>query len=84
MRLSSFTSAQTVLPETNSQNQTGYGYASSLLRDVNSATLQPEFSKPLRNLYVGMFIRDEFRVTQRLTLNYGLRFENSAAFHFAI
>ena len=54
---------------------TGWGYASFLLGSVDTARLQAAFEKQLREWYTGMFVQDEWRVTPKLTLSYGLRYE---------
>lgn len=67
-----FVPAETGLP---GFSGTGYGYASFLLGQVDNGTLWAPFHKELRNFYTGMFIQDEWRVTPKLTVSYGLRYE---------
>jgi len=63
-------------PTTASQ-AAGYGYASFLLGIVGGAT---SFTSPVtaQELYYGAYFQDTFRVTPKLTLNYGLRYDYQA------
>jgi hypothetical protein len=56
------------------QNTTGAGYASFVLGEVNSATLSSfnQFNRSMQGGW-GFFAQDQWRVTPKLTLNYGLR-----------
>ncbi len=54
---------------------TGNAFASFLLGDVQSGSLSfPSIREP-RRPYVGFYLQDDLRMTSRLTLNLGLRFE---------
>lgn len=54
---------------------TGNSIASLLLGEVNAASIQVSEKIRSRSSYVGIFAQDDFRVTSRLTLNIGLRWE---------
>lgn len=53
----------------------GSGMADFLLGMTNSATLTTLLVGDLRNEYYGFFVQDSWKVTRKLTLNYGLRYE---------
>lgn len=54
---------------------TGNALASFLLGEVNAASLQISDLIQTRASYVALYAQDDWRVTNRLTLNYGLRWE---------
>ena len=58
-------------------NQVGFGFASFLLGEVNSASQRVPSDLYGRRNYVALFAQDDFRVTDRLTLNLGLRWETT-------
>src|SRR5262249_590083 len=69
-----FNGLETNLPGSFGGN-TGFGYASFLLGEVDTANVQAPQTRGLRSWYMGYYIQDEFRVSSKLTLNYGLRYE---------
>jgi len=69
-----FDNGQTGLPG-NFLSQTGFGYASFLLGDVAYVQILGPEDHGERSWAMGYFIQDEWRVTPRLTLNYGLRYD---------
>ncbi len=56
---------------------TGDGFASFLLGQVHSASMNFPFSTSTRRPYWGFYFQDDLRATNRLTLNLGLRYEIS-------
>ncbi|MEO8597430.1 MAG: TonB-dependent receptor [Candidatus Solibacter sp.] len=54
---------------------TGNALASFLLGEVNSASVQVSDKIPSRASYVALYAQDDWRVTDRLTVNAGLRWE---------
>jgi hypothetical protein len=53
----------------------GGGYASFLLGAVNSTTVNPAKDTQLRRITQGLYFQDTFKVTQKLTLEMGLRWD---------
>ncbi len=69
-----FTSSTTGLPGA-FLGQTGHGYATFLLGEVNNASIRaPEYNSN-RIFAYGLYVQDEFRVTRKLTFNVGLRWD---------
>lgn len=69
----SFNKLGTALPS--SPTTTGDGFASFLLGEVQSASLNFPSTAGLRRPYWGFFTQDDLKLTSTLTLNLGFRFE---------
>ena len=74
-----FGSAETGLPSTQGQalggGGVGFPYASFLMGRVNNATVNSPQDPQWRNQRWGLFLQDTWKVTRRLTLDYGLRWD---------
>lgn len=80
-----FSAAQTGLPSTNGQNlnggSVGFGYASFLLGLTSSASVSSPQDPQMRKQSWGVFVQDNWKVTRKLTLDYGLRWDWQQAPH---
>ncbi len=65
-----------------SRSNTGNGMADMLLGYVSGGTFGNNQGEDINNWYYGFFAQDDFKVTSRLTVNMGLRYEifNKATF----
>ena len=74
-----FTGAETANPWDNGNVnpffQTGFPYASFLLGKTNSMQYSALTDSRLGNHAIGLFIQDTWKVTRKLTLDYGLRYD---------
>ena len=76
-----FNARGTAIPnEAFSGNQTGYAFASYLLGIVDSASLSDPVGLGGRRIYNAFYFQDDFKVSSRLTLNLGLRWEYQPPF----
>ncbi|MPY86858.1 MAG: hypothetical protein GEU99_02955 [Luteitalea sp.] len=71
----SFSNHQTGAPLEPWANQVGFGFASFLLGAVESASQDVPIDLYGRRKYFALYAQDDFRVTDKLTLNLGLRWE---------
>jgi Carboxypeptidase regulatory-like domain len=62
-------------------SETGDDFVDFLLGAPSSYVQGQSFPSYGRNFYFGMFAQDSWRVTPRLTFNYGLRYDVSAPWH---
>lgn len=64
---------------------TGFGYADFLLGIPETTELAiPTPPRYLRSTSIGMYVQDQFKVSRKLTLNYGLRLELTAPFNHTL
>ena len=74
-----FSNAQTALPylqgQTLSGGNVGLPYASFLLGLVNTATISNPINPQGKKTSLGLFLQDEWKVTRKITLTYGLRWD---------
>ena len=62
-------------------NQVGFGFASFLLGDVQSATETTPFDLYGRRKAMDLFVQDRWKLTPKLTINWGLRWDATFRFH---
>jgi Carboxypeptidase regulatory-like domain/TonB dependent receptor len=67
--------AETTADPTNIQGSTGAAFATFLLGDVDSAFRRFVAENRLRNIYFAPYIQDDIKITQKLTVNAGLRWD---------
>ena len=74
-----FSPNETGDPSTNGQSLggggVGLGYASFLLGQVDSATIQPPQDLEWRNRRYGLYLQDSWKITRKLTIDYGIRWD---------
>jgi hypothetical protein len=75
----SFSNRTTADPS--SIGSTGNAFASFLLGDADSSYRRLTQENKLRNFYVGSYIQDDIKVTPKLTVNAGLRWDVMVPFH---
>jgi hypothetical protein len=76
-----FTNAQTGAPTQKWSNEVGFGFASFLLGGVSSAGQGTPYDLYGRRKSMSLFAEDSFRVGPRLTLNYGLNWNQTYPYH---
>ncbi|HEY7334430.1 MAG TPA: TonB-dependent receptor [Bryobacteraceae bacterium] len=76
-----FSANETGLPSTNGQNlsggSVGFPYASFLLGAVDTVNVTSPIIFRLAKQQWGMFVQDSWKITRKLTLDYGLRYDYS-------
>jgi hypothetical protein len=72
-----FSELGTALP--GQPTSTGNAFASFLLGEVNSGSLAFPARRAPRRPYFGFYVQDDLKLTSRLTLNFGFRFEVTQA-----
>ena len=76
----SFSAAQTGQPFQNvavNGANVGFGYASFLLGQVNSVGIANPVEPRLGKHQIGLFVQDSWKVTRKLTFDYGVRYDYS-------
>ena len=76
-----FSNNSTGAPSQPYAGQVGFGFASFLLGDVQSASASTPFDLYGRRKALSLFAQDDYRVTSRVTLNLGLRWDATLRFH---
>lgn len=71
----SFSNFTTGDPASFNDNNSGNGFASFLLGQVDSANRQFAAENKLRNLYIAPYLQDNIKLTPRFTLDVGLRWD---------
>jgi hypothetical protein len=76
-----FSPTQTGIPGRNWSHLTGFGFASFFLGETESGSKNVPFDLYGRRKYVALFVQDDCRVSSSLTINLGLRWEQSQPLH---
>lgn len=78
-----FSNIETALPSTNGQNLSGgtvgFPYASFLLGAVDSAAVSTPQDPQFRKIAWGLYLQDTWKITRKITLDYGLRWDYQTA-----
>lgn len=77
----SFTNDTTGQPKQSYGPYVGFGFASFLLGDVNTATQTTVYNLYGRRKAMSLFAQDSYKVTPKLTLNIGLRWGHTFQYH---
>ncbi len=80
-----FSAAETGLPYVSSTTlnggSLGFPYASFLLGQVDSATVSNLQDPQIRKIGLGFYAQDTWKVTHKLTLDYGIRYDYETVWH---
>jgi len=76
-----FENTSTGLPGEPWANRVGFGFASFFLGEVNNASKNVPFDLYGRRSYVELFAQDDIKVSDRLTVNLGMRWEQAGRYH---
>ena len=75
-----FAARSTAIPGESFTSNIGNSFASFLLGTVDSASLGPVFIPITTRYYMGAFAQDSWKVSSRLTLNYGIRWSGNSPY----
>ena len=75
-----FAARSTAIPGESFTSNIGNSFASFLLGTVDSASLGPVFIPITTRYYMGAFAQDSWKVSSRLTLNYGIRWSGNSSY----
>jgi hypothetical protein len=78
-----FAARTTAIPGQSYTAQVGNSFASFLLGQVDSASLGPVYGLDTTRFYAAAFVQDSWKVTNRLTLNYGVRWSGNSNYYEA-
>jgi hypothetical protein len=78
-----FAARTTAIPGQSYTAQVGNSFASFLLGQVDSASLGPVYGLDTTRYYAAAFVQDSWKVTNRLTLNYGVRWSGNSNYYEA-
>ncbi|MBV9507162.1 MAG: carboxypeptidase regulatory-like domain-containing protein, partial [Acidobacteriia bacterium] len=73
--LSTCTTQPTLNAQTISNGFAGFGFASFLLGCISSATINAPIAAMTENYESALYVQDSWKVTRRLTMDYGLRWD---------
>jgi hypothetical protein len=76
-----FSNMQTGAPNATYASAVGFGFASFLLGDVQSASEATAFNLYGRRKTLSLFAQDDVKVTPKLTMNVGLRWDFNGKYH---
>jgi hypothetical protein len=76
-----FTNATTGAPSASYANQVGFAFASFLLGDVKNASATTPFDLYGRRKAMDLFVQDSWKLTPKLTINAGLRWDATFRLH---
>lgn len=76
-----YSNQTTGIPGESWTNRIGFGFASFLLGEVDSANRGVPFDLYGRRNYWAVYFQDDFKVNQKLTLNLGLRWEQPQGYY---
>lgn len=76
-----FSSLGTSLPNAANRANSGNAWASMLLGFVDTGTAQQYVAHGWRTQYYALFVQDDYKITSRLTMNLGLRWELTVPFY---
>jgi hypothetical protein len=76
-----FSPTQTGIPGYSWSNRVGFGFASFFLGEASGGSKNVPFDLYGRRKYVALFVQDDYRIARNVTVNLGLRWEQSRPLH---